>query len=50
MRTVGVKIPQEVWLDLEKTAENERLFHPGRKITVSDIIRERLCNGGKTKK
>jgi hypothetical protein len=44
MRTVGVKIPIEVWESLNQAVIKERQLHPGRKFTVSDAIREQLSN------
>lgn len=48
MRTVGVKIPVSKWKELKSAVKAERLANPNRRYTVSDAIRERLCNTPKT--
>lgn len=49
MRTVGVKVPENIWLELKEAAQDEMRKHPGRVTTVSDVIRERLCAPGKVR-
>lgn len=45
MRTVGVKIPLTLWEELNREVQALKKANPSHRYTVSDVVRERLCNG-----